>query len=253
MGSLFDLTHMIYIVVSLSVTVGLLLLGKRFLKKKPAKEFFLKFFALATFFLHTSVLWVDYLKNGVANVPDNILFPIFFCNMSMYMLLIIAFWRNKRTKLFQIVAIITAYGGFFGAMISLFYPAYYLGASSIFEWGVFKSMLSHSTMLIGSTWLLVSGYVKIRLSNAIVYFGGLLFYGLIGVIVNFTFEAFGLHNPNAMYLEHPPLSEAPFLNAVTIALLMVLIIFLFSSLMEKYTNPDAPKLTWKNILQRLSF
>lgn len=236
MGSLFDLTHILYIFISLFVSVLILFLGKKYLKKQNQKNTLLIVFGMLTFFLHISVLWVDFLKNGSAGVPDNVIFPIYFCNASMYLLMITSLWTRKDTKTFYYLAIITSYSGFFGATISLFYPAYYLGSNSIFEWGVLKSMLSHSTMWIGSLWLLVGGYFKIEKRNVVVYGLGLLAFGFIGVVVNFIFDAAGLYAPNAMYLQHPPLEDAPFLSAYTIALLMTLLIFIFTHSYEKLSS-----------------
>jgi uncharacterized membrane protein SirB2 len=233
MGQLFDVPHLLYIFISLSLTVLLLVLAYKYFKTQTSKDRFLKFCGLITFFLHISVLWVDFLGDGSASVPDNILFPKYFCNFMMYMLLITAFLDNKKSKTFQAVAIITAYGGFYGAMISLFYPDYYLGSPSMLEWGVLKSMLSHSTMLLGSVWILVGNFVSIRPSNAIVYTGGLLGCGVIGVIVNYLFEINGLYDPNAMYLHQPPLSDVPFFNCWTIAGLMVLLILAFTWIYAK--------------------
>ncbi len=239
MGTLFDSTHVTYMIVSLTVTVFLLWGAKRFLKTDRAKDRFLKTFAFLTFFLHISVLWVDFLKNGNASVPDNILFPKYFCNFCMYMLMLVSLIGDKKSKTFQAIAVFTAYGGFFGAMISLFYPDYYLGAPSMWEWGVLKSMLSHSTMLVGCVWLLLGGYVTVRRTNAILYAGGLLASGAVGLIVNGLFKANGLSDPNAMYLHYPPLAEAPFLNCYTISVLMVLLIFAFGMALEKI-NPTEP-------------
>ncbi len=233
MGEWFDGAHVTYIIVSLGVTVLLLYLATRHLKTQRGKDVFLKVFALLTFFLHVSILWHDFLAHGSAAVPDNILFPIYFCNLSMYMLMITAFWGKKDGKAFGAIAIMTAYGGFFGAMISLIYPEYYFGHANIFEWGVIKSMTSHSTMLIGSLWLFLGGYVPIRKKNTFVYFGGLLVYGVIGLGVNAIFAASGLGDPNAMYLSHPPLAEAPFLNCWTIAALMVIVIHLSTLVYER--------------------
>lgn len=227
MGSLFDFTHLAYIVLSLSVSIALLVWANRRLAIQRHKDWFLKLFGFLTFFLHISTMWVDYLKNGSAGVPDNVLFPIFFCNASMYLLMLVSIWEHKQSKTFKALAVVTAYAGFFGASISLFYPAYYLGASSIFEWGVFKSMLSHSTMWIGSVWLLVGGYAKIERKNVLTFFIGLLCFGAVGVIVNTMFHWAGLYEPNAMYLQHPPLAEAPFLSSYTISFLMLLLIGVF--------------------------
>ncbi len=233
MGTLFDLAHIIYILISLTVSILILFIGKRYLIKQNHKDIVLIIFGLLTFFLHVSVLWVDFLKDGSASVPDNVLFPIYFCNASMYLLLLTSLWTNKSSKAFNYLAIVTAYSGFFGATISLFYPAYYLGSTSIFEWGVLKSMLSHTAMWIGSVWLLLGGYFKIEQKNVLVYFIGLLIFGFIGVVVNLTFDLAGLHDPNAMYLQHPPLEDVPLLSAYMIAFLMILLIFLFTNSYQK--------------------
>lgn len=232
MGTWFDTTHVIYIVISLLVTVLILSLAKRFLHKDLARNRFLKTFALLTFFLHISILWVDYLSNGSATVADNILFPKYFCNLSMYMLVITAFWENRTSKTYRFFAIMTAYGGFFGAMISLIYPEYYFG-HSIAEWQVLKSMLSHSTMLVGSIWIIIGGFIPVKRSNTLVYGAGLVVYWVIGEALNWLFKVNGLPDPNAMYLSAPPLAEAPFLNAYVIGLLMLLVIFGFTWWWEK--------------------
>lgn len=236
MGSLFDLTHILYIIISLLVSISILIIGKKRLKNQHQKNTFLIVFGLLTFFLHISVLWVDFLKDGSAGVPDNVIFPIYFCNASMYLLLITSLWTHKDSKTFYYLAIITSYSGFFGATISLFYPAYYIGSTSIFEWGVLKSMLSHSTMWIGSVWLLVGGYFKIEKTNVLVFMVGLLAFGFVGVIVNTIFAIAGLHAPNAMYLQHPPLGDVPILSAYTIALLMTFLIYLFTHGYQKLTT-----------------
>jgi hypothetical protein len=228
MGQLFDMIHIAYIVISLSITIILLVLAKRNLKSQFQKDLFLKVFALLTFFMHISIMWYDYFRQGFAYVPNHVIFPIFFCNLSMYFLLIVAYYGNKSSPFFKVLAVITAYAGTFGALISLFYPTYYIGSSSMFEWGVFKSLVSHSTMLVGALWLIVGKYFEVEIKNVITYFGGLLFYGLIGLIVNGLFQFFELGDPNAMYLSHPPLSDVPILNAYTISFLMLLVIYFFS-------------------------
>jgi hypothetical protein len=223
MGQLFDVTHILYIVISLLVTVMLWVMAKRCMKTEKQKNRFFFIFSLLTFLLHISIMWVDFLDDAQAGVADNILFPIYFCNVSMYLLFILSLVENKKTRLFRFFAILGAYGGIFGSLISLFYPQYYLGAASIFQWGVFKSMLSHSTMLVAAGWLLIGGYFSINIRNVFSYMLGLLFYGAIGVFVNWLFRINGLYDPNAMYLSHPPLAEAPFLNAYVISILMCLV------------------------------
>jgi len=228
LGSLFDGPHLGYIALSLAISALILWLSVRFIKTQKYKDMFLKFWSLATFFLHISPLWINFLKGEPAIAADNMLFPIYFCNMSMYLLVIVAFWGNKKTKFFGYISTIVAYAGAFGALISLFYPEYYLNGNSIFEWGIFKSMLSHSTMLIGCLYLFVGGYFKVNKFNTLIYSIGLLFFGAVGLIVNGIFAAAGLNAPNAMYLQHPPIEDVPFLNVYVIAALMVLLVFAIS-------------------------
>lgn len=143
----------------------------------------------------------------------------------MYLLVITAFWGDKNSKSFHYLSVITSYAGALGALISLFYPEYYLGSGNIFELGVFKSMLSHSTMLIGSLYLMTGKYFKVQLKdNVIIYGVGLLGFGVIGLAVNGLFALVGLPQPNAMFLQKPPIEEVPFLNVFVIALLMMLVV-----------------------------
>lgn len=226
LGTIFDGPHLAYIAISLALTALLLWLPFRFIKSQKYKDIYLKVWAIATFFLHISPLWIAFLNGDPAIAADNVLFPIYFCNMSMYLLVIVALWGDKKTKFFNHIATVVAYAGAFGALISLFYPDYYLNSTnSIFEWGVFKSMLSHSTMLIGSLYLFVGGYFKVNRYNVVTYSIGLLFFGAVGLIVNGIFAAAGLNAPNAMYLQHAPIEDVPFLNVYVIAALMVLLVF----------------------------
>jgi heme O synthase-like polyprenyltransferase len=55
---MFDGPHLLYIFVSLFITVILLYLATRFLKKPKHKDVFLKVFAALTVFLHLLPLWV---------------------------------------------------------------------------------------------------------------------------------------------------------------------------------------------------
>lgn len=235
MGKFLDMHHIAYIIISVSLTILLLTLAKRYLKGPKGKSFFLKVFAFLTVFLHISGLWVYFLRDGHADVASNILFPIYFCNMSMYALLVVALIEDKKSRVFRHMATFVAYAGSFGALVSLVYPDYYFGAASMFEWGVFKSMTSHSTMLIGSLWLFIAGYAKISYSNILTYSGGLLVYLVVGLGVNAIFVANGLNHPNAMYLLHPPLPDVPMMNFLTMPLLMLVAILIFVNIYQLFT------------------
>lgn len=246
LGALFDNYHLGYIFISLGLTVLFLFLGKRFIKSQKYKDMYLKFWGILTVFLHLSPLWFDFLNGESAIANDNMLFPIYFCNLTMYFLMIVSLWGNKNTRFFKYLAIIAAYAGVFGSLISLFYPDYYLGSQSMFQWRVMKSMLSHSTMLVGSLYLFIGKYFKAEFKNFYVYGVGLLFYGLIGIIVNSLFAAADLNDPNAMYLHRPPIAEVPILNAYTIAFLMLFFTMAIGFLLDNGINKSSKKIKQVN-------
>ncbi len=237
---LFDLTHCLYIGISLVITAGLLW-AFSFIKEQKYKDLVLKLSGVITVILHISCMWVDFLTTGTSITPDNILFPIYFCNLMMWLLVICAFIPNKQSKGWKWVAIFTAYGGTLGALISLFYPDYYLHTPSLANWGVLKSMLSHSTMLVGCLYMFTGGYVKIRVSNLIPYCGGLVGVLVIGHVLNALFVACGLPSPNAMFLQHSPVPDVPFFNGYGIGLLMIILLFLFTMVWEFAACPKGER------------
>ncbi len=241
-ASMFDGPHLIYIFASLLATVLIIFLALKFIKKQKHKDTFLKFWAFATVFLHLLPLWTKFLSGEDPIANDNMLFPIFFCNLSMYLLVVTAFWGDKSSKGFKYFAIVTAYSGILGALISLFYPEYYFEDGVMLKLGVMKSLLSHSTMLIGCLYILLGNYFKISLKeNTLIFTGGMVVFLLIGILVNAIFRWAGLDGPNAMYLQHPPIEGVPFLNTFTIGVAMIGIVTLTSYLLPKLLNKQEKK------------
>ena len=223
---IFDTTHTLYIIISLICTFLLLFFMKKYNKSEKFKTTFLRFFSIGTFLLHISIMWTSYLTNDVnyGFAFDNILFPIYFCNLAMYCLIITSCMK-KDTNFFKYFATFTAWAGIFGSLISLFYPEYYFGNPNLKDWYVLKSMLSHSTMLVGSLYLFVGGFIKLNYKNLIYYCYGLIGCLFIGLFNNIFLGQFN-KDKNSMYLKQPPLSEVPSLNFITIPILMLIVIFI---------------------------
>ncbi|MDD4157372.1 MAG: YwaF family protein [Candidatus Cloacimonetes bacterium] len=223
---IFDTTHTLYILFSLLFTVCILFISKKFIKSEKNKLRFLRFFSLGTFLLHISIIWTTYLtsENNYGYAYDNILFPIYFCNLAMYCLLICSFINTKK-KYYAAFATFTAWAGILGSLISLFYPDYYLNTPTLKDWSVLKSMLSHSTMLIGTLYLFVGNYIKLDIKNLLYYSYGLIGCLIVGLFNNLFLGLFG-RDMNSMYLKRPPLDDVPYLNFITIPLLMLFIIFI---------------------------
>lgn len=228
---MYSTEHILYIVISL-LTISLILFGAHFIKNKTFKNVFLLFWSFICFFFHISTMYVSFFQNstGVGNAYDNQLFPIYFCNYMMYLLLIAALWNNKESKFFKVFATFVAYGGTFGALITLF-----VTPPGISNWYNFQSALSHSSLLVGCLWLFVGGYVKINVYNLIPYSLGLLSCGVVGGVVELIFYLGGKPSPNAMYLVHGPV-ELPEFKWWMFAICMLLIIFAFTSLWELFTR-----------------
>ena len=235
-GQFFDPFHIFYIIFSILITIILLILPNKYFKSNKSKNKYLKFWGIITVFLHISPLWIDFLGNKQPIASDNMLFPIYFCNLAMYLLLITSFIENKNSKTFKYLAIITSYAGILGALISLIYPDYYI--DSKMTWGVFKSMLSHSTMLIGALYLMTGKYFKIETNNAKVFTVGLLGFGFIGLLVIITFKIANIPVPNAMYLLGPALETdnkfiRVLLSGYIIGPFLILLVYSFTKIYTK--------------------
>lgn len=227
---MYSTEHILYIVFSLLI-ISLILFGAHFIKKQKYKNLFLFFWAFACFFFHISTMYTSFFNNGgVGNAYDNQLFPIYFCNYMMYLLLIASLWPNKNTRFFKIFATFLAWGGTFGALITLFITPPGFG-----DWSNLQSAFSHSCLLVGSLWLFVGGYVKINVFNVVPYTLGLLSCGVVGGVVELIFYLGGLPSPNAMYLVHGPV-EMPEMQWWMIALIMLFLIFVFTMGWEYFTR-----------------
>lgn len=222
--------HILWIIFQ-PIMVALILFGAHFIKPQKYKNLFLFLSAMFCVGFHISTMYVSFFEQGgKGNAYDNQLFPIFFCNYMMYLLIIASLWPNKQTKFFKIFATFVAYGGTFGALITLFAtpPGFH-------DWYECQSAFSHTCLLIGCLWLFVGGYVKISVYNLAPYGLGLLSCGAVGGVVELIFFLGGLPSPNAMYLVHGP-DELPVFKWWMFVICMLAIIFAFTALFEQFTR-----------------
>lgn len=196
------------------------------------KDFFLSIWAFLCFFTHICIMRVTFVQNNgnFCEAYDNILFPIYFCNFMMYLLLITSIWKDKDSKIFRWISTFVAYGGVFGSLITFFvtFPNF-----SSFE--SIKSAFSHTFMLIGCLYLFVGKYVKINVYNLVPYFAVLLSCAIVGCIVELIFYLCGLQNPNSMYLVYGPWELSEF-KCWMFAIVMLALLFIFTSLWEHFVK-----------------
>ena len=229
-----DLNHILYTSISLILTtVAMVFLSKKQLSDKT-KTLILKISALLTVIIHFSSLYVDYFSGNEPSVEQSMLLPLYPCNVAMWLLLIVAFYKKKEGKLFEFLAMATFYLGVFGGIIGITFNEIYINNPNLLDWGVLKGMLSHSTMLFGCIYLLVGGYVKIGVSNMLNVLLGLILLVVDGALIILLHYIFGLDLPNSMYLLRIPFESMPWLNVVTIGLIAMAIIFIATALYEQF-------------------
>ena len=243
---LFDIPHILYMVISAIITACILVAAAFLIKTKKGKESFLRFWALATVFIHYSSIYSDYYIGKVKN-PElglSMFIPAYACNVCMWLLLIVAF-SNRKNKFISLVSHFVALGGIVcgvvGILLNENYGAFAAsnpGMHPMQDFEVVKGLLSHSTMLLGCIYLLVCDFVRVRVKTTPLGVTiGLAILFVDGLIVNGLNTVFGMPDVNSMYLHAVPFEKMPWLNTLTIGIVGVTAAFVISVLAEQFTLP----------------
>lgn len=228
-----DTNHIIYTTISYLLTIGLMWLFSKKVNDRKSKDLILKVSALLTVILHYSILYVDYFTYGDATIEKSMILPVYPCNIAMWLLLITAFMKNKDGKLFKHIALVTFYLGVIGGSVGLVLNENYMSNPTFADWFVLKGLLSHSTLIFGSIYILVGRYVKIRVSNIFSVIGGLLFLILDGIFVISLHKIFKIDCPNCMFLLENPFPQLPWFNSWVLGIVVVVVIFIVTALIEQ--------------------
>ena len=239
---MFGLTHILYLLISFALSALLIFLGKRFIKTEDGHNRAIRIVAIITVLIHISPLWVDFLKNGSAEVESVMIFPIHPCNVCMW-LLVIATALKRRGVVYRLVSEYACLGGTVCGIIGLVFNENFGNNPTLADWDIFKGMLSHSTMILGAIYLGVSGLAKIRFRNIVSVTAGLALFLVDGLIINGIYALAGLDPCNSMYLVEPPFANMPWLTTPVIGLAALVVITVFASLYEKLVY----KKKWKEI------
>lgn len=210
-SAMFNIQHILYMVISGLLTVGLLILFRLYVKTEKSKNFILKFFAIITVVIHYSNLWVDYfVSGGNALIENNQILPVYPCNVVMWMLLIASLLQNKKRLLFQLLGEFCFYGGTVCGVIGIVLNANFGNNPTLADYDILKGMLSHSTMLFGCLYMLVGKFIRIRVFNTVSVIAGLSSFVVCGFAVNELYTYFGMEPPDGMFLKsNPYISVSP--------------------------------------------
>ena len=228
-----DRNHIIFTCVSFSAIIIGLMLANIFIRKDNNKKLVLKISAILTVILHFSSLYVDFFSGNEPSVEDSMLLPLYPCNVAMWTLVILAFMKNTDSRLYKFLCVETFYLGFIGGILGIVVNEIYINTPDLSNWGVLKGLLSHTTMLFGCIYIVTSGILKPRVNNLIFVFFGLILLIVDGALMIFLHWIFKLDIPNSMYLIKRPFEALPWLNVITIGIIAMLVIFLFTALYEQ--------------------
>ena len=235
---MFDLGHIMYMVISAIVSGVILFAMVKYFKTEEKKYAALKFFAIITVIIHYSSLWVDFFKDGSAEVASVMLLPIYPCNICMWLLVACAFIKKRGNEAYRILTEFTFWAGCVCGFIGILLNENYDSTPSLLDYDVLKGLLSHSTMIIGCAYLALSGIVKIRVKNIISVIAGLLLFLADGAIINALYAIFKLDPCNSMYLLEAPFSNIPWLITPVMGLMGVALAFIITAIYEQIFIPE---------------
>ena len=123
-------------------------------------------------------------------------------------------------------------GGTLCGVIGLFANEIFLSTPDFANWDSLKGLLSHSTMIFGTLFILTQGYVKIKaISLTISCTLGLLLFAVDGGLLILLFRIFKLPEINIMFMLEFPL-DIKGANFVTLGLLGIIVSFLIGNIFE---------------------
>lgn len=220
------------IVLTLLPLSAAILAAAYYIKDQRKKDIFFLILALICLGFHISDTYVTFFRNAIeldlyqGYVYESELIPLWFCNVMMILDLVVAGWWHKEGKLFNNVATMSAWGSVFGGFLALLYMD-----TSLSEWGVLQSTLSHTFLMLSGFYLFVGRYAKVGVFNVVPFSFCLAGLFLIGLLIEGLYAIIGLPSPNAMFISTGP-AQIPELWGPYFIPILLGFIFLFGVVWE---------------------
>jgi hypothetical protein len=196
--NVFGSVHIIYLVITLPLSVLALFLGKKFAKSEKSQSIFLK--SLAALLL----IWIiinrlsQVYRYGLVRweqiIPDS------FCGMTSLILALAVLFGKKDNAVYHFVWFL----GLLGALVTVLNPTFLDQGPSIFYLPTISGLLHHSLALVMIAALLLFGQVHITYKKWYCTFFGFTFYLSVG-----AFQMSVLGFPDAYHIAEPILSDTP--------------------------------------------
>ena len=213
--SYFNVAHIIVLLLALLVLPGALVLFHYVARTDGRKVLVLKLLALVTLLLHWSILHYRFLRDGRTTTVANVLFPLYPCNLAMYLLFFVAFFKpgdkeGRAHKVWYVLAVFTAYLGFVGSVSTLAFPYWWTRQQTVWSWETLQGIFSHAALLLASLYLVVGKFIRVQWRNiAVLIIGGILMIGL-GHIMQAMLHARNITGHNPMFLFRSPVAGMDF-------------------------------------------
>ena len=196
--NVFGSVHIIYLVITLPLSVLALFLGKKFAKSEKSQSIFLK--SLAALLL----IWIIINRLSQVYRYDDVrweqIIPDSFCGMTSLVLALAVLFGKKDNPVYHFVWFL----GLVGASITVFNPTFLDQGPSIFYLPTISGLLHHSLALVMVAALLLFGQINITYKKWYCTFFGFTAYLSVGA---FQMSVLGL--PDAFHIAEPILSDTP--------------------------------------------
>ncbi len=240
---MFNLQHILYMVISFLLTAVLLVWCGLKVKDQYKKNSILVLSAVLTVVIHYSNVWVEFFTSGGTNtVEANHILPVYPCNVVMWMLLLCAVIKNKTSVIFRLLSDFCFFGGIVCGIIGIMFNANFDSTPTLLDYYVLKGLLSHSTMLFGCIYLMVGGYVKIGVFNALSVTFGLATFVVCGLFVNKLYTIFNMTPPDGMFLLSNPYFP---ISPMILGVIAIIIMFVVLALYEQQHLPEEQRWYFK--------
>lgn len=196
--NVFGSVHIIYLLITLPLSVLALFLGKKFAKSEKSQSIFLK--SLAALLL----IWIIINRLSQVYRYDDVrweqIIPDSFCGMTSLVLALAVLFGKKDNPVYHFVWFL----GLVGASITVFNPTFLDQGPSIFYLPTISGLLHHSLALVMVAALLLFGQIHITYKKWYCTFFGFTAYLSVG-----AFQMSVLGFPDAFHIAEPILSDTP--------------------------------------------
>ena len=238
---MFTSPHFIYLFISLA-TIAIAIFFLKNVKEKT-RIIILRITSLLMLIIHLSPIVTRFFGQMFPlSGLDAVIWPIFFCNVSLWLFAITFLSPKVLKKLYPIVINFA----FIGGLLTLTFPQFHPNTTNIFDWFIFRSYLSHSLMLFGACFAYFSKEYQPRVKDIITVFIGLISYLLWGIFTNYIFLTYKRYPVNSMYLQ-APIFEGTVLYWHVDIVLVLLVTFTFFVLYEHFTLKKENRTIYKLI------